>query len=644
MMPGMKGFSSLTTRLIFWILLAGGGVFVATIFTSNRMARETALRAAEQEAAWAAAASAGRIQAVLRSVEEATELLGATVETLDPPPEALAALQRRMILSNVAVYGSAAAFEPRAYRPDHERFGAYLFRATGSQDQLVQADLAGGRSRYWERPWYTAPLATGRPVWSEPYVDEGGGGVSMVTYAVPVSRAGGPGPFGVVTADVPLDWLSKLASEVHVGRTGFAFVLSREGRVLAHPGVEARASPLLAQVPAERRALLAPLVAKVLSGQAGFERVELRSGPHWVTYAPVTASGWALAVVYPDAELAEDVARLRVWQASLGLGGLALLAVVVVVLSRRLTTPLRELAASARGLADNLELPLPQARSRDELGALTTALGDMRTALVHHIEELQRTTAAKARLEGELKAARRIQKDMLPAEQAGGAGTGYTLAARLHPARAVGGDLYDHFVQAGRVVFLLADVSGKGVGPALFMARTKTLFEAIAARESDPAAVLRELNRGLCRDNDAGMFVTGVCGWLDPQTGELAFASAGHDSPVHVRAEGPPEQFTAAGGPVLGLLEAADYPLNRLRLLPGESLLAFTDGISEALDTRGELFGLERLVATLAAVGRAGATALADATVAAVRAFALDAPQSDDLTVLALTYREPARE
>lgn len=641
-MPAMKGFSSLTTRLIVWILLAGGAVFAATIVTSNSLARETALRAAEQEAVWAAAASAGRIQAVLRSVEEATELLGATVEALDPAPEALAALERRLILSNTAVYGSAAAFEPHTYRPDRERYGAYTFRGAG--DQLAQADLALDRYRYWERAWYTAPLAARRPAWSEPYVDEGGGGVSMVTYAVPVVRPGASAPFGVVTADVPLDWLSKLAADVHVGRTGFAFVLSREGRVLAHPGVAANSTPLLDQVPPERRALIEPLVAKVLSGQAGFERVELRSGPHWITYAPVTASGWTLAVVYPDSELGAAVRRLRVWQASLALGGLALLALVVVTLSRRLTAPLRELAASARGLADNLELPLPEPSSRDELGALTAALRDMRAALVRHIEDLRQATAAQARMEGELKAARRIQKDMLPAEQAGGAGTGYTLAARLHPARAVGGDLYDHFVQDGRVVFLLADVSGKGVGPALFMARTKTLFEAIAARESDPAAVLRELNRGLCRDNDAGMFVTGVCGWLDSQSGELAFASAGHDAPVHVRAEGPPEPFTAAGGPVLGLLEAADYPLNRLRLLPGESLVAFTDGISEALDTRGELFGLERLIAALAAAGRVGATALADATVAAVRAYATDAPQSDDLTVLALTYREPARE
>lgn len=637
----MQGFASLTTRLIFWILLAGGGVFAATIVTSNGLARQTALRAAEQEALWAAQASAGRLQAVLRSVEGATGLLGGAVEALAPPPEALAGLQRRMILSNEAVYGSAAAFEPHAYRPERERLGAYFFRGAPTADQLFEADLSSDRYRYWERPWYASTLASGQPGWSEPYVDEGGGGVAMVTYAVPVRRPGAARPFGVVTADVPLATLSKMVSEVRVGRTGFAVVISREGRVLAHPGIEGTFAPLLEQVPSERRALVAPLVGKLLSGQAGFERFDMQGRPTWITYAPVEASGWALLVVYPEAELAEAVARLRLWQASLALGGLALLALVVVALSRRLTAPLRALAAAAHGLAENLELPLPEARSRDELGALTTALADMRASLVRHIAELQETTAARARLEGELKAARRIQKDMLPAEQAGGAGTGYTLAARLHPARAVGGDLYDHFVQEGRVVFLLADVSGKGVGPALFMARTKTLFEAIAAREGDPATVLRELNRSLCRDNDAGMFVTGVCGWLDPQGGELAFASAGHDPPVHVRAEGPPEPFTSQGGPVLGLLEAAEYPLNRLKLLPGESLLAYTDGISEALDVQGELFGLERLVAVLTAAGRVGATALADATVSAVRAYARDAPQSDDLTVLALTYREP---
>jgi sigma-B regulation protein RsbU (phosphoserine phosphatase) len=147
---------------------------------------------------------------------------------------------------------------------------------------------------------------------------------------------------------------------------------------------------------------------------------------------------------------------------------------------------------------------------------------------------------------------------------------------------------------------MLGDVSGKGVPAALFMARTKTLFDALATNAPDPAALLDQLNRRLCAENEQGMFVTGVVGVLDPGNGELLFASAGHDPPLRIRAGQPPTPMNVDGGPVLGLLEFAEYPLNHTRLEPGECLLAFTDGVTDATNVSGVLFGPERLVAAVA--------------------------------------------
>ena len=241
----------------------------------------------------------------------------------------------------------------------------------------------------------------------------------------------------------------------------------------------------------------------------------------------------------------------------------------------------------------------------DELGALATAFRDMRASLRRYIHDLETTTAAKLRLEGELEVARRIQMDMLPAATSGGPADGYELAAVLEPARAVGGDLYDHRTVDGRVFFLVADVSGKGVGAALFMARAKALFEAWAARRSDVAEMLVEVNHGLVRENDAGMYVTAVCGWLDVITGEIAFACAGHEAPVRVPRAGPAAPLAAEGGPVLGLLEAVAFPTNVVRLAPGEAILAYTDGVGEAFDEAGDLFGVERLLAAIESRARA---------------------------------------
>jgi sigma-B regulation protein RsbU (phosphoserine phosphatase) len=357
----------------------------------------------------------------------------------------------------------------------------------------------------------------------------------------------------------------------------------------------------------------------------------------------VGSAGWSLGVFYPESELLAGARRLRAIQLPLGLVGLGLLAAVVVALAQRLTAPLRELAAAARGLAANLDADLPTPRSADELGALAASFRDMRGSLRQYVHDLETTTAAKQRLEGELAVARRIQMDMLPAADCGGAAEGYTLAALLEPARAVGGDLYDHGVAGGRVFFLVADVSGKGVGAALFMARAKTLFEASAARGSEPPEMLVELNRGLVRENEAGMYVTGVCGWLDVGTGELAFACAGHDPPIRVPREGAPAPLAAEGGPVLGLLDAVAFPANVVRLAPGDAILAYTDGVGEAFDVNGGLFGVERLVQAIERSRDREPRATCDAVREAVRAFAGGAPQSDDITILALRYDGPPR-
>jgi sigma-B regulation protein RsbU (phosphoserine phosphatase) len=137
------------------------------------------------------------------------------------------------------------------------------------------------------------------------------------------------------------------------------------------------------------------------------------------------------------------------------------------------------------------------------------------------------------------------------------------------------------------------------------------------------------------------MFVTAAVGALDLATGELAFALAGHDPPLLVPGDGPPAPVSAEGGRVLGLIEASDFPVNRLRLGRGEALVLYTDGVSEAQDAGGSFFGVERLVATVAEVRHEAAPAVTTRVLEAVRAFASGAPQSDDITILTLRYLGP---
>ena len=637
-------FRSLTTRLIFWTLLASGGVLVGTMWASNRVARQTAVDAAAQQAGQTAERLANRVRGVLSAVEESAELLAAALGTLELRPGQTENLLRRFVANEGDIYGAAAAYAPGETR-GRELFAPYVYGRSDDPEALRALDLATPGYDYVQRDWYAIPARSGAPTWSEPYVDTGASGQALVTYAVPFFREAGAARRlrGVATADLRLDWLQAIVRDVRLGQTGRALVLSREGRILALSETRPLGSetPLVEQLPADVRPALEPLVRQMMSGESGFPELEIQGRRGRMLFQPIGLAGWSLGVFYPEEELMAGAVRLRTIQVPLGVVGLLVLAAVVVGLSRRLTAPLRELSSAARGLATNLDADLPTPRSADELGALATAFREMRSSLRRYIHDLEATTAAKQRLEGELAVARRIQMDMLPAPTSGGAAEGYELAAVLEPARAVGGDLYDHRAFGGRVFFLVADVSGKGVGAALFMARAKALFEAWAARRSDPAEMLVEVNRGLVRENDAGMYVTAVCGWLDVTTGEVVFACAGHEAPVRIPRDGPPSPLVAEGGAILGLLDEVAFPANAVLLAPGDALLAYTDGVGEAFDQVGGLFGVERLLAAVESSPSHDPQALNASVREAVRAFAGGARQSDDITILTLRYCGP---
>lgn len=246
-------------------------------------------------------------------------------------------------------------------------------------------------------------------------------------------------------------------------------------------------------------------------------------------------------------------------------------------------------------------------------------------------DELLQSTLARQALESELKVALRLQRSMLPADKY--SWHNYRLGAHLTPARTIGGDLYEYIpLDDQHLLFAVGDVSDKGVAAALFMVRVLTLLRWLAS--PDPAVLLRQLNAALVRDNDACMFVTLACGVLDRSTGEVVYASGGHEPPILLRAGQAGEELQLKGGPALGLMDEADFPLHRLTLKTGEGLLLISDGVSEANDLQHHEFGTERLLQS--AWGGQPAQVL-QSCLAALEAFTAGAEQHDDLTILVVT-------
>jgi len=246
-----------------------------------------------------------------------------------------------------------------------------------------------------------------------------------------------------------------------------------------------------------------------------------------------------------------------------------------------------------------------------------------------------RLEIAQARMAEELKLASVLQQSILPHEFP--ADEFVELSAAMEPANQIGGDFYHLLTVApDEIAFLIADVSGKGVAAAFFMLRTHALLHEIAASGTPPAACLAEANRRLCQGNPLSLFVTLFLGVLNTRTRRLRYANAGHDMPLLLRQDGSISELPRPSGMLLGMIEQARFAEQDIMLAPGDRLFLFTDGVTEAMNETGEMFGKARLRDCLLASGRLAVAPMMASVMAAVHGFAGGAQQSDDITCMLL--------
>jgi len=252
---------------------------------------------------------------------------------------------------------------------------------------------------------------------------------------------------------------------------------------------------------------------------------------------------------------------------------------------------------------------------------------------------LAEETAQRRLLDKELALAHDIQMGMLPKRFP--ERPEFELGAALRPARSVGGDLYDFLLVDDRLWLLVGDVSGKGVGAALVMAMTRTLFHAVVPSQPDLPCVAARMNQELARDNDRAMFVTAFLACLDVSTGRLEYLNAGHNPPYRVTRVGSLDSVTGARGLPLGVFEDQSYPTDRMTLGDGDTLVVYTDGVIEATDPRGEDFGAARFEHALVGLrAEASVPRLVEGALGILDAFVAGAPPADDVTLLALRWRK----
>ncbi len=302
-------------------------------------------------------------------------------------------------------------------------------------------------------------------------------------------------------------------------------------------------------------------------------------------------------------------------------------------------TDLRSVVISAYGDMKNIR----SAMNRGAFDFVTKPIDfdDLRVTIDRGLRQLEMWREAEASkdklmtLQSELEVANRMQQSILPKHFP--KNDQYELYGSMAPARNVGGDFFDIIrLDGGRLGLCIADVSDKGIPAALFMMSSRTLLKGAALGVEDPGAVVTVVNDQLQDGNEANMFVTLFYAVFDPETGIVRFANGGHNPPLIVHKDGSSTVLPLTGGVALGVAPQFKYSANAVLLEPGEALVMYTDGVSEAEDRDNKEFGMDRLLKVFAGAKLESARAANDAVFAAVREFAENRSQSDDITCLVL--------
>ena len=630
--------STLSGRLTIGVVIVSAIIFTLTCTVFIRMAANKVREEATKHAHSELSNTIHQIDAVLRSVEIAVENTAWIVPHLLATPDSMYNITERMLHNNDFIYGAAVAFEPDYFRSEGHHFSPYSYRG---DDGVIKSKQLGGKAYdYHYMDWYQIPKLLDRPYWSEPYYDDGGGEKMMTTYSKPLYDDEGK-LYAMLIADLSLEWLTDLVGGINVFDKAYNLMVSRNASFIVHPNRELiLGETIFSSTYGDTDKSLAIMQDDILNGRAGQVLRDNKGGKYFVFYSPVETTQWTVAIVCPRSELYAEVKLLRGILIILGILALLLMIALSYKGIRKVVAPVEEFSDVAKKIAQgDFSAELPEIRSKDELRELRDSFEYLQQSLVQYIDELKSTTANKERIESELRIARGIQMGMIPKifppfpER-----DDLALAAKLVPAKEVGGDLYDFFIEDEKLYFIIGDVSGKGIPASLVMAVTCRLFRSVASHLDKPAEIIASLNDSLADGNESNMFCTAFLGVLDLQTGLLRYCNAGHNAPFIIGADGRVVPMKIIPNLPLGLFGGFPYEGQEMQVDKQMMLYMFTDGVNEAENNEKTQFGDIRLMSLLRRNASSEPADIIAATLADVEHHADGAEQSDDITVMCIKY------
>ena len=560
--------------------------------------------------------------------------------------QALYRITSSIVKTNPNIVGSSIAFREGMHHGD-KWFAPYSYN--DSQTGEIHSKQLGNEDYdYFNMQWFSAVIADSMAHWSDPYYDDGGGEVLMVTYSAPIRDTAG-NILGVITADLSVQWLQDKMEAIKPFPHSTASLASANQKFIAsslNMSIDLVDSQVRAET--ENNERLAEMSEAIRAGKDSIIDLKLNGDWAFVVFGSLD-NGWAASISFQYDDVLDGVTTMSLIIAIVGLLGLMLMFILCYVTILRLTKPITKLTDAAMVMSKgDFDATLPQIKTDDEIMSLRNAFAYMQKSLKDYIAELKITTASNERMESELNIARKIQAALLVKDFPKGVSLDdngnpvlhYDIHAFLEPAKEVGGDLYDFRIKNDTLYFAIGDVSGKGVPAALVMGVTRAALRFISGLGLTMAEVAGRVNNIVAEGNSTGMFVTLFCGRVDMKTGKCLYCNAGHNPIVVKPANGEAYFLRSKPNIAVGLFPDFPYEGEEMQLHTGDKLLFYTDGVTEAEKADKSLFGDDRLLAwanTSEAFIKGTSQQGVDDLYATVKQFTEGNDPNDDITIMIIT-------
>lgn len=505
--------------------------------------------------------------------------------------------------------------------------------AEGELESLKLDSLMPG---YAKRKWFVQIQNNWQSSWVNPQVSY----ISPCFYVSPIFSHDSAF-LGVVGVEMQSDWIDNQTRSIRIFDHSYCLLLTEDGTCLNNPDISILFKESLATDPETTRAEIQRQVNEHAHDmQHGTSVVHTQEFRATAFFTPIKTTGWEIAVVCPFTDAYRGLDSFLIFNLIVILFFSVMLVVVINIAVKRATAPLSEFAEMARKVAvGEFDAPLPENGEHSEMSDLYDSFSFMQQSLSSNIEELKRTTAEQERLESEFHIARKIQLDLVPnIFPAFPDRKDIDVHAVINPWREVGGNLYDFGIVDNKLIFCIGDVSGKGILAAVFMSMTFKLVHTSLFTRSSPSQVLAFANNAMAQNNESNMFVTLFYGVLDLETGDLEYCNAGQDEPMVVAPDGSVTPLEVLPNIPVGVMEDTEYEQQHAHIEPGSMIVLYTDGVVEAANRSGDLYGKDRLRRLLARHSKSTCETVDNAIRDDVREFTCD-QSKDDCTALAIRWK-----